>query len=431
MGTLDFFQKKTIENGADIDFLNSQMATANVDISALETITATAEGDIDTLQADLTSHTGNTTTAHGAVSTATASKIMIRDSSGRAKVAAPSAEDDIALKSNVTTVQDDLDTHKADIANQNSNRKLKFIACAIRNTGSGFALINDAEHEPIGVTSVSNDTTKIVLNYDFTAIQVLSLVVVPDEIMAKNGIIVGGSVGLALTNIYAYKQYSASAKITKSGGDTPSFAVDGTLFNGVTSVASADAGLTMEVTHDICDIPNYKIGSCVSPGLLANPYPTAWTTTTTSFKFLAYPKMFGANVSYNGSSFVRSTNHGVNSAVWNASGNSLDITLSQAFSNLLPSVSPRSACIYIPRIYSYDTATGVIQIRFYDVANTLITAADTYMNVFVQGTESYGKDIIPADGDYYFEKTGYGKMNPNDLTYAGANFWIYGVMEVE
>ena len=47
-------------------------------------------------------HADLTTGIHGAVSAATASKIIIRDAAGRAKVAAPSAEDDIALKSNVT-----------------------------------------------------------------------------------------------------------------------------------------------------------------------------------------------------------------------------------------------------------------------------------------------------------------------------------------
>ena len=47
-------------------------------------------------------HVDLTTGIHGAVSTATASKLIIRDAAGRAKVVAPSAEDDIALKSNVT-----------------------------------------------------------------------------------------------------------------------------------------------------------------------------------------------------------------------------------------------------------------------------------------------------------------------------------------
>lgn len=48
------------------------------------------------------SHMDLTTGIHGAVSAATVNTLIIRDAYGRAKVVAPSAEDDIALKSNVT-----------------------------------------------------------------------------------------------------------------------------------------------------------------------------------------------------------------------------------------------------------------------------------------------------------------------------------------
>ena len=51
----------------------------------------------------LKDHVDATTGVHGAVSAATASKIIIRDAAGRAKVVAPSAEEDIALKSTVST----------------------------------------------------------------------------------------------------------------------------------------------------------------------------------------------------------------------------------------------------------------------------------------------------------------------------------------
>ena len=78
---------------------------------------ASARGSADTtLQGNLDNHSNNTTTMHGATSDATASALMTRDSAGRAKVVAPSAEDDIALKSNVTTVQGNLDTHSANYA---------------------------------------------------------------------------------------------------------------------------------------------------------------------------------------------------------------------------------------------------------------------------------------------------------------------------
>jgi hypothetical protein len=49
---------------------------------------------------------GNLTTAHDSTSAATASKIMQRDAAGRAKVAAPAAADDIARKDTVDTHAD-------------------------------------------------------------------------------------------------------------------------------------------------------------------------------------------------------------------------------------------------------------------------------------------------------------------------------------
>lgn len=56
--------------------------------------------------ADLTTHTGNTTTAHGAVSAATASKHVVRDASARAKFAAPGAAGDALVKgTRVTTAE--------------------------------------------------------------------------------------------------------------------------------------------------------------------------------------------------------------------------------------------------------------------------------------------------------------------------------------
>lgn len=58
-------------------------------------------------------HIANETNPHGSTSAVTASKIMQRDALGRAKVAAPAASDDIAIKSTVDTVQTNLDTHAA------------------------------------------------------------------------------------------------------------------------------------------------------------------------------------------------------------------------------------------------------------------------------------------------------------------------------
>ena len=58
-------------------------------------------GDAGAVQQALDEHIAKTTGVHGAVSTATASKIIIRDGSGRAQVTSPSADNDIANKTYV------------------------------------------------------------------------------------------------------------------------------------------------------------------------------------------------------------------------------------------------------------------------------------------------------------------------------------------
>ncbi len=59
----------------------------------------------------LDAHTATSTGVHGATSAATASRIMQRDASGRAKVAAPAAADDVARKAEVDAVQSSLTAH--------------------------------------------------------------------------------------------------------------------------------------------------------------------------------------------------------------------------------------------------------------------------------------------------------------------------------
>lgn len=58
------------------------------------------------------------TSAHNATAAATANRMMVRDSNGRAKVAAPSASDDIAQKAQADAVQANLATHAADFTLQ-------------------------------------------------------------------------------------------------------------------------------------------------------------------------------------------------------------------------------------------------------------------------------------------------------------------------
>ena len=76
------------------------------------------EGNTAQLRTDLDTHTAATAGVHGATSAATANRLVIRDASGRAKFAAPSASDDAARKQEVDAVQTTLTNHIADYVRQ-------------------------------------------------------------------------------------------------------------------------------------------------------------------------------------------------------------------------------------------------------------------------------------------------------------------------
>jgi hypothetical protein len=55
--------------------------------------------------------------------------------------------------------------------------------------------LNAGGHVPIGVTSVTHNATSVTLTFDFTATQIHTFVVTPDETYAVDGIFCGASVG--------------------------------------------------------------------------------------------------------------------------------------------------------------------------------------------------------------------------------------------
>jgi len=86
-----------------------------------------------------------------------------------------------------------------------SSTTLRAVACAIRYTGSAWEFISDANHQPVGVTSISRVAVSggfaLRITYDFTASKVAALLCGPDETFA--GVYhVGASVGLTFSDVY-------------------------------------------------------------------------------------------------------------------------------------------------------------------------------------------------------------------------------------
>lgn len=90
------------------------------------------------------------------------------------------------------------------------------IACALRNTGTGWYVINDSAHQPYGVTGVVEHPTYLEILHDVRAVQVISLTVTVDETYAKQALRCGASVGFDHSYIYLYSGAANSAPLDPS-----------------------------------------------------------------------------------------------------------------------------------------------------------------------------------------------------------------------
>jgi len=88
--------------------------------------------------------------------------------------------------------------------------RLAVISCAIRNTGGGWALIEDSAHAPSGVSGVIQHADNLEITHAVGAVRVSSVQVTPDEHYAARAVRCGISVGLDLSRIYLYKGTSTT-----------------------------------------------------------------------------------------------------------------------------------------------------------------------------------------------------------------------------
>ncbi len=90
--------------------------------------------------------------------------------------------------------------------------------CILRNTGTGWELLNDGDHTPYNVVSCTNDSNKITINYGKTYAEVGSIVIVPDDEL--NGTYSAGPKGLLTGAEFFLKQPmpSISGRLLFSGG---------------------------------------------------------------------------------------------------------------------------------------------------------------------------------------------------------------------
>lgn len=100
-----------------------------------------------------------------------------------------------------------------------SNKNMAVITAILRNSGTGWEILDDSDHEPVNVSSVEvTSGGSLKLNYSITAKNVLSLIIAPDETFAKDYFI-GGSVGLTDATFNIFKNgHNIGGLVRYSGG---------------------------------------------------------------------------------------------------------------------------------------------------------------------------------------------------------------------
>ena len=333
-------------------------------------------------------------------------------------------------ESNVAALQNQINasnTQLAEIEQQTNYKNVKFIACAIRNTGSGFEFISDTMHNPLNGATLVTESGRVTLNYGFTAKKVLSLVAVTDETLAQLGFNVGTSVGLDNAKIYFSKQDKVFGYLTKSGGSAVAFTKTDNISNGIIDLVWESGSKRLKITHDKCynPIPNIFTRN---PEIIA--YPIAINTKggfTTTYIGFRENKSLSSIVRYMNDNFTNSGDNGsITGLNWDSVNSRLTIN-HKSINNLCVNLTSRVLGL---EIIPYVIAEDYVVLEFYKDGQKIIVPT-TDINFILNKQSDNGVNVIPPDGTIAcFSYDGLWDIAPSDITYANSNIWLLGIMEV-
>jgi hypothetical protein len=127
-----------------------------------------------------------------------------------------------------------------------TGKQYKIVACVLQNNGSGVWVQIAGAHKSVNVDSISTSEIAITIVHNFSAANVVSFVVCPDETFAKNGYIFGCSVGVTTTVITCARSFSLGGYLSYSGS---AWTTNGAGFAGTPSFNTDTGALT--IPHDL------------------------------------------------------------------------------------------------------------------------------------------------------------------------------------
>jgi hypothetical protein len=300
----------------------------------------------------------------------------------------------------------------------NDNTRYKLVGGAIRNDGTGWTIIDDASHKNINLLSVEinpDDPMTLLLKYTYDGTSIGTLVITPDETLAKGGLLCGGSVGdnQAILTITAPLIMQVTGKTLVSPDKW---------HNSVVSIASASDNTGLTITHPAQVTSQPPVATIAEGGTnngMGGEIRVNHTLTTTT---LTYYQYLHGYVTYNGTSWTISTDNVDKATVsWDATNNALKIEHPTIDEEYAVSISGGNG--FRPTIISQGVGSMLIQ--FVNTSGTIMTTQDPLMKVnFMRFTKV--KSTYPSGLKVNVHR-GYIQCDPEDIIEQFGNFWIYGV----
>ncbi len=159
------------------------------------------------------------------------------------------------------------------IENQ-SGLNTKIVSGVIRNEGSGWELIEDSFHTGINIDSVSNDASKITVDYtSIGATKVISFLVGCDETYASLGYSVGSSVAKTKAEIYPSKiaGNGCSGLLRYNSADGGTITAPFGQDFGFTSMAWDSVNKWVVIGHDSIEANHLSQQPIITPRRTCNP----------------------------------------------------------------------------------------------------------------------------------------------------------------
>ena len=334
----------------------------------------------------------------------------------------------VYMEDGTTILNDEIKNINSSLDNiiqEKDGKKVKIVACALRNDGTGWKFLNDENHVPIGVQEVVTNQTQLELKYSFNVKKVISLVATPDETFANMGIICGASVGLTSAKIQ-FSQLNQAYAVLKND-------VNGDIYStqqfGIKNYSWNDDNKTLRINYD----KNKGVGgiSLLNRDLNVNGKVTIYNETFCEIQFFRVGSV-GAYVKYHGGLWDLNNLQGINEVTFNDGVLILkhnecvgcDISVSVVDDNVNPSKTYDCKVLCSP---------NEIRIRFFDNDGNHVMVADENMKVFVS-RRSFNNPIKPAidECDVVFSKNSSNEiLNPNEISAEFGNVWVYGIFEVD